>query len=206
MILIGLTGSVGTGKTETSKMFLRNKIPVFESDKQVAFILKMEKVLDSIKKNFPDALDGKQLIKKKLADIVFNDTKKLNTLEDIIYKRLKIIQAKWIRTQVMRRKKIVVFDVPLLFEKDNILKYDAIMVTTCSYSTQRKRVLKRREWSNDRFQLTLKKQLSENIKKKKANILVYTDRGKRVTLLKAMKALKLITYKKRKISVILRVF
>ncbi len=168
MILIGLTGSVGTGKTETSKMFLRRKIPVFESDKQVAKILKVKKVLSIIKKNFPDALNGEKLIKEKLADIVFRDSKKLNILEAIIYKKLKIIQAKWLRIQIMRRRKVVVFDVPLLFEKDNIAKYDVVMLTTCSYSIQRKRVLKRKSWSHKRFQLTYQKQFSEKIKKKKS--------------------------------------
>ena len=206
MILIGLTGSVGTGKTETSKMFLRRKIPVFESDKQVAKILKVKKVLSIIKKNFPDALNGEKLIKEKLADIVFRDSKKLNILEAIIYKKLKTIQAKWLRIQIMRRRKVVVFDVPLLFEKDNIAKYDVVMLTTCSYSIQRKRVLKRKSWSHKRFQLTYQKQFSEKIKKKKANIVVHTDRGKRYTLVKAMKVLELSNCKKREIKKMLRVF
>ena len=105
MILIGLTGSVGTGKTEASKIFLKRNIPVFDSDKEVKLILKKEETKEQIKFFFPAAFKEQNLIKKKLANIVFKDDAKLKILEKIIYKKLQKIQAKWIRLQIMYRKK-----------------------------------------------------------------------------------------------------
>ncbi len=206
MILVGLTGSVGTGKTEVSKIFLRKNIPVFESDRQVGIILQKEKVKKNIKRHFPEAFEKETLVKKNLANIVFRDDKKLKTLENIIYKNLRDMQAKWIRLQITKRKKIAIFDVPLLFEKDNVFKYDFILVTTCSYSIQKVRVLKRKDWDYDRFTLTLKKQIRENIKKKKANMIIHSDRGKRYAFNKVIKFLALVEIKKRSTKEILRYF
>ena len=154
MILIGLTGSVGTGKSEVSKIFMKKKIPVFDSDKQVSSILQKKNVLEKLKKNFPTAFDKQSLIRKNLAHIVFNDEKKLHILEKIIYEKLKDVQSKWIRLLIRKRIKMAVWDVPLLFEKDNLQKYDLILVTTCAYKVQKYRVLKRKDWNNKRFEYT----------------------------------------------------
>ena len=88
MIIIGITGSVGTGKTETSKLFKRNKIPVFDSDHEVSLLYKNPIVLDIIKKKFPTAFNNNTLLKENLARIVFEDKKKLLLLEKVIYKEL----------------------------------------------------------------------------------------------------------------------
>ena len=206
MILIGLTGSVGTGKTEVSKMFVKKNIPIFDSDKQVSLILQRSEIKNKIKKYFPAAFQDRVLIKKTLASIVFKDEVKLKILENIIYEKLKAIQAKWIRLQIMYRKKMVIFDVPLLFEKDNEFKYDLILVTTCSYSIQKLRVLKRKDWNSERFALTLKKQITDSIKKKKADIVIHSDRGKRYTFNKVVNISKFITFKKINGNKILRNF
>ena len=117
MIVIGLTGSVGTGKTQISKYFVKNGIPVFESDKEVRKIQENETTQKEICKLFPNAIIGRKINRKKLAEIVFKDEIKLRSLEKIVYKKLKIIQEKWIKNQTKFRRKLVVFDVPLLFEK-----------------------------------------------------------------------------------------
>ena len=198
MILIGLTGSVGTGKSEVAKIFIEKKIPVFDSDKQVSSILKRKQVLEKLKKNFPTAFEKKSLIRKNLAHIVFNDKHKLKILENIIYEKLKEVQFKWIRLLIRKRTKLAVWDVPLLFEKDNVQKYDFILVTTCSYSVQKYRVLKRKDWNYKRFELTLRQQLSDNYKRKNADMIFFSDRGKRYSYNKVTYMLKkLIINKKR---------
>ena len=181
MIIIGLTGSVGTGKTEVSNYFIRNKISVFDSDKKVRLIHENRIVQQEISRLFPDSLVARKVDRKKLATVVFGDKKKLTLLENIIYVRLKQIQSKWIRTQISARKKIVVFDTPLLFEKDILEKYDIKILLTCSNAVQKNRVLKRSDWSLNRFNLT--KELQMKIKEKKllADEIVFTDRGKRKT-------------------------
>ncbi len=179
MIIIGITGSVGTGKTETSNFFKRNKIPVFDSDYEVGLLYKKHTVLNIIKKQFPTAFKDNILLKENLAQIVFEDKKKLLLLEKIIYKFLNIRRYFWIRRQFRNRKKLVVIDVPLLFEKDNIRKYDKTVVITCSEEIQKKRVLKRKGWNEKRFMLTKRQQLQDEKKKQLADIIIYSDRGKR---------------------------
>lgn len=182
MIVIGLTGSVGTGKTEACKFFIREKLPTFESDKQVKSIHEDATVQKKLFYKFPDAYEKKKLNKRKLSEIVFNDKQKLTTLESIIYEKLKKIQRKWIRKQGAFRKKIVVFDVPLLFEKDALSKYDIKILLTCSTFIQRLRVTRRSNWDLNRYNLTVKNQIEDKIKKKLADYIVYTDRGKKKTL------------------------
>ena len=179
MIIIGITGSVGTGKTETSNFFKRNKIPVFDSDHEVGLLYKKRIVLNIIKKQFPAAFKDNTLLKETLAKIVFADEKKLFLLEKIIYKFLKIRSYLWIRRQFRNRKKLVVLDVPLLFEKDSIKKYDKTVVITCSEKIQKKRVLNRKGWDEKRLMLTKLQQLEDKKKKRLADIVIYSDRGKR---------------------------
>tara|TARA_E500000178_G_scaffold143732_1_gene143325 strand:- start:1637 stop:2263 length:627 start_codon:yes stop_codon:yes gene_type:complete len=181
MIIIGLTGSVGTGKTEVSNYFIRNKISVFDSDKKVRLIHENRIVQQEISRLFPDSLVARKVDRKKLATVVFGDKKKLTLLENIIYVRLKQIQSKWIRTQISARKKIVVFDTPLLFEKDILEKYDIKILLTCSDAVQKNRVLKRANWSLNRFNLTKELQMKTKEKKLLADEIVFTDRGKRKT-------------------------
>ena len=179
MIVIGITGSVGTGKTETSNIFRRRNIPVFDSDYEVSQLYKNHNVLSIIKKNFPSAFKENVLIKEKLTKLVFEDNKKLLRLEKIIYKFLNLKRYSWIRRQFRNRRKIVVFDVPLLFEKDSSNKYDKTVVITCSEKIQKIRVLKRKGWDEKRFIATKLKQLTEKKKKKLADFVIYSDRGKR---------------------------
>ena len=181
MIIIGLTGSVGTGKTEVSNYFIRNKISVFDSDKKVRLIHENTTVQQEISRLFPNSLVDKKVDRKKLAKVVFNDKEKLALLENIIYTRLKQIQSKWIRNKISARKKIVVFDTPLLFEKDKLEKYDIKVLLTCSEAIQKNRVLKRSNWSLNRFNLTKELQMETKEKKLLADEIVSTDRGKRKT-------------------------
>jgi dephospho-CoA kinase len=190
MIIIGLTGSVGAGKTETSKFFKRNNVPVFDSDYQVKRIYKKKKVINKIKTEFPEAFINNILLKEKLAEIVFEDSRKLEVLEKIIYKYLKISRYFWIRKKFRDKKKVVVFDVPLLFEKDSVTKYDKIILVTCSEQIQKLRVLKRKGWDEKRFELTKKQQLEDKKKKKLADIIINTDRGKRYVFNKITNILK----------------
>ena len=179
MIVIGLTGSVGAGKTETSNFFKKNNVPVFDSDYQVKQIYKKKIVIEKIKIAFPNAFINNRLVKEKLAEIAFEDTKRLKVLEKIIYEHLKINRYYWIRKKFREKKKVVVFDVPLLFEKDNTTKYDKIILVTCSEKIQENRVLKRTGWNKKRLMLTKKQQLDDKMKKELADIIINTDRGKR---------------------------
>ena len=106
-----------------------------------------------------------------------------------------------------RKKKLLVFDVPLLFEKDNIKKYDMVVVLSCNETVQRRRVLKRKGWTEDRYEKTLKEQTPDYIKQKLADIVIKSDRGKRYLHKEIIKIIKELKNKKnRKTYEILKEF
>ncbi len=198
MIVVGLTGSVGTGKTELSKYIKKKKIPIFECDNEVKIIYKSKFIFERIKRIFPEAINNNNINRRIVATSAFKDNNKLKKLEGLIYEQLKNIQKKWIRKQIMLRKKIVVFDVPLLFEKDSADKYDTIVLLTCSSFIQKIRVLKRKDWDLERLNLTRNKQMKDSIKISLADEIIYTDRGKRNSFSKLLIILKKIDFFSRR--------
>ena len=186
MIVLGLTGSVGMGKTEVSKYFKKMHVDVFDSDYQVKLLYKKKNIIKDIKFFFPTAYSNNKINKKILADIVFKEEKKLKLLEGLIHKNLKKNQQQWVRKKIREKSKVIVFDVPLLYEKDNVKKYDFIIVVSCNKEIQKTRVLKRKDWNINRLNYTLKKQLDNDIKKNMADIIIKTDRGKKHTYNKVL--------------------
>ena len=207
MIILGVTGSVGMGKTEAGKYFIKNNIDVFDCDKEIATFYNKKDTIIEIKKIFPSTIYNNKVDKNALANIVFNDKKKLNFLEELLYKKLKAKQSFWLRKKIREKKKLLVFDVPLLFEKDNIKKYDIVVVLSCNKALQRRRVLKRQGWNEERYEKTLKEQIPDYIKQTLADIIIKSDRGKRYLYQEIIKIIKEVKNKKnRKINEILKEF
>lgn len=207
MIVIGVTGSVGMGKTEAAKRFLRNNIDVFECDKEIASFYNKKKTISEIKKTFPSSVFKDKVDKTALAKIVFGDKKKLKFLESLFQNKLRKTQAFWLRKKIREKKKILVFDVPLLFEKDNLRKYDIIIVLSCDIEIQRRRVLKRKGWTRDRLKKTLKEQMPDREKTTLGDIIIKTDRGKRDLNKNIIKIIKKArTRRNRRINDILKEF
>ena len=207
MIILGVTGSVGMGKTEAGNCFIRNNIDVFDSDKEIADFYNKKNTIIEIKKNFPSTVYNNKVDKNALASIVFNDKIKLNFLEGLLHKKLQAKQSFWLRKKIREKKNLLVFDVPLLFEKDNIKKYDMVVVLSCNKALQRKRILKRQGWNEERYDKTLKQQIPDHIKQKMADIIIKSDRGKRYLYKEIIKIIKEVKNKKnRKIYEILKEF
>jgi len=207
MIILGVTGSIGMGKTETGKCFIRNNIDVFDCDKKIATFYNKKDTIIEIKKKFPRTIFINKVDKNALANIVFNDKNKLKFLEGLLHKKLKAEQSFWLRKKIREKKNILVFDVPLLFEKDNIKKYDIVVVLSCNKALQKRRVLKRQGWNEDRYEKTLKEQIPDYIKQTLADIVIKSDRGKRYLQKEIVKIIKKVKNKKnRKIHEILKEF
>ena len=207
MIVLAITGSVGMGKSEASKYFIKNKIEVFDCDKKIASLYNRKETIKEIKNFFPSIIIKENIDKIGLAKIVFNDKQKLYLLESLLHKKLKKEQSFWLRKKIREKKKIVVFDVPLLFEKDNLKKYDMSIVVSCSKEIQKRRVLKRIGWNEDRLNKTLKQQMSDQKKQKLADVIIKTDRGKRNLSNNILTIINLIKNKKvRKVNDILKEF
>jgi dephospho-CoA kinase len=198
MIIIGLTGSVGMGKSETCKYFRKKNIDVFDCDKQVSFLYEKKEIKKQIKQFFPSTFKKNKINKIELAQIVFNNKEKLKKLEKILHVNLSLKQKFWVRKKIGEKKKIVVFDVPLLFEKDNIKKYDFTIVVSCKKSIQKARVLKREGWNMARLEKTINVQMSDKIKNKLADKVIRTDRGKRYLLQELLYIINNIKIKKKR--------
>ena len=199
MIILGITGSVGMGKTEAGKCFIKNNIDVFDCDKEIAAFYNKKDTIIEIKKKFPSTILNNKVDKNALANIVFSDKSKLKLLEGLLYKKLKAEQSFWLRKKIREKKKLLVFDVPLLFEKDNIKKYDLVLVLSCKKALQKIRVLKRHGWNEDRYIKTLKEQIPDNIKQTLADIIIKSDRGKRHLYEEITKIIKNVKNKKKEI-------
>ena len=207
MIILGITGSIGMGKTEAGKYFIKNNVDVFDCDKEIATFYNKKDTITEIKKNFPSTVYNNKVNKNALANIVFSDKNKLSLLEGLLHKKLQAEQSFWLRKKIREKKNLLVFDVPLLFEKDNIKKYDIVMVISCNQALQRKRVLKRQGWNEERYEKTLKEQTPDYIKQTLADIIIKSDRGKRYLRQKIIKIIKEVRNKKnRKIYEILKEF
>ena len=109
MIILGVTGSVGMGKTEAGKYFIKNNIDVFDCDKEIATFYNKKDTIIEIKKNFPSTIFNNKVDKNALANIVFNDKKKLKFLEELLHKKLKAEQSFWLRKKIREKKKFISF-------------------------------------------------------------------------------------------------
>ena len=186
---------------------MRNNIDVFDCDKEIATFYNKKATIIEIKKNFPSTIVDNKVDKNILAKIVFNDKNKLKFLEALLYRKLKKEQSFWIRQKIREKKNLLVFDVPLLFEKDNIKKYDIVIVLSCNKNLQRRRVLKRQGWNEDRYEKTLKEQIPDYSKQRLADIIIKSDRGKRNLHEEIIKIIKEVKNKKnRKTHEILKEF
>lgn len=198
MIILGITGSVGMGKTEASKYFLKNNVDVFDCDKVIASFYNKEETITEIRKHFPDSIYKNKIDKKSLANIVFNDKTKLRFLEKLLYKKLKVAQSFWVRKKIREKKRLLVFDVPLLLERDNLKKYDFVILLSCNQEIQKRRVLKRKDWNKERLEKTLKEQIPDYKKKTMVDMIIKTDRGKRYLYQEIMRTIKEVNSKKKR--------
>ena len=182
MIIIGITGSIGMGKSTIASMLKFFGIPIHDSDLVVKGLIETNAlVLKKIKKNWPEVIDitdSKEVINKgKLSEIIFNDIKCKENLEKIIHplvnKKRKIFLKKY-----ESKKDIVGMDVPLLYETglNKICNY--IFLALTSEANQAKRVLKRKNMTKEKFILIKENQWSDEMKKEQKPYIINTTYGK----------------------------
>ena len=175
MILIGLTGIIGSGKTFALNFFKSKKITVFSADDEVKKILESKVVKDKIYKKFPKTFSKKKINKKKLALIVFSDRKKLRSLEKVIHPLVK--KKKNIFLNRNKNKEIIIMEIPIIFEKKNKKNYDYIILMDVNKKIQRQRIIKRKNMTPQLFENILSNQIS-NKKRKDADFVINNNDSK----------------------------
>ena len=186
--IIGITGSIGMGKSTISYMLTKLGIPVFDSDKQVSKVLENNSnIIKKIGLKWPHAViinnRQKKVNKKVLGDIVFSNLSDKIFLENLIHPI--VHQDRDLFIQENNRNSLIALDVPLLFETKLHKICDFIFLANAKSDIQMSRVLKRKNMTHEKFDLIKKNQLSnEERKKLSSNIFVIsTNYGKLVSFI-----------------------
>jgi len=177
-LLIGLTGSIGMGKTETAKMFARLDIPVYDADAAVHRLYeKGGAAVPEIAKIYPESIKDGRVDRDRLAKRVTGDKEALRTLEAIVHPLVAREQQAFLTRAQDAGAEMVVLDIPLLFEAGGHARVDAIVVVSAPEHIQRERVLARPGMTVEKLDHILDRQMSDEEKRAKAHFIVETDRG-----------------------------
>ena len=181
MYKIGITGSIGTGKTTIANIFALFNIPIFDADREIKEILKKKEIKQKLRKIWPLIIKKDHIDKNKLKEIIFSNNFEKKKLEKLLYPYLEIELKKF--ETINYKKNILVYDVPLIYETKTEKRYDKILLAHCNKKAQKERVLTRDKISDSLFKKILASQLSFEDKIKFKPKVIYTN-NKLFTLIK----------------------
>jgi dephospho-CoA kinase len=178
MIILGLTGSIGMGKTTTAGLFKKFGIPVHDSDATVhAMMARGGEAAETVAALFPNVLKEGVIDRSALGSVVFNDRAALDTLESVLHPLVRKHERQFLANAARRHEAAVLLDIPLLFETGGEQRCDAVTVATAPAFIQRQRALRRPGMTLDRFATILARQIPDADKCFNADFLVPTGLG-----------------------------
>ena len=176
MLILGLTGSIGMGKSTTAKLFAEAGVPVYDADAAVHQLYEGE-AGPAIEAAFPGTTSGGKVDRAKLSARVVHDPAAMRQLEAIVHPMLSASRQKFFDDAEAAGAPVAVVDVPLLFETGGEKRVDAVVVVTTSPELQRERVLARGTMDEEKFNSILARQMPDAEKRKRADFLVDTSHG-----------------------------
>lgn len=177
-LLIGLTGSIGMGKSETAKMFAKLGIPVNDSDANVHALYEPGgAAVPGIAKAFPGTVMDGRVDRALLSEALAADPSGFKKLEAIVHPLVAKTQADFLAKAEANGADMVVLDVPLLFETGGHTRMDAVVVVSAPSHIQRARVLERPGMTAEKLDQILSRQMPDEEKRAKAHFVVATDKG-----------------------------
>ena len=176
MRIIGLTGSIGMGKTTTAGFFRAAGIPVHDAD-AVVHRLYDGPAAGAVEAAFPGTAPDGVVDRDRLAEAVFGDSQALKRLEAIVHPLVRQDEQAFLKAATKAGAPISVVEIPLLFETGAENRCDAVVVVTARPEFQRQRVLARPGMSEERLDAVLARQMPDAEKRKRAHFLVFTDDG-----------------------------
>jgi dephospho-CoA kinase len=183
MLVLGLTGSIGMGKTTAAKMLRRMGLPLHDADRAVHRLLaKGGTAVAAVEAAFPGVVVEGAVDRKRLGAQVFEDREALKRLEGILHPAVRRTTRSFLDRQARAGRSLVVLDIPLLFETGGEALCDAVVVVTAPPFVQRDRVMGRRGMTPARFQTILAKQMPDRDKRRRADFVVNTGLSKAATL------------------------
>ena len=176
MQVLGLTGSIGTGKSTTAAMFHDLGIPVHDADATVHDLYRTDAVAP-VAARFPEAVRDGVVDRKALSSTLAKFPDRFRELEAIIHPLVRAREAAFLDAERQNGSFLVVLDIPLLFETGSEARVDKVVVVTCDPQTQRQRVLARPGMTEEKLQLILSRQIPDAEKRRRADFVIDTGRG-----------------------------
>jgi dephospho-CoA kinase len=176
MIILGLTGSIGMGKSTTAKLFAEAGVPVYDADATVHTLYEGEAAA-SIEAAFPGTTAGGKVDRNKLSARVVHDPAAIKRLEGIVHPMLGASRQRFLHDAEQSGAPVAVVDVPLLFETGGEKRVDAVVVVTTTPEIQRARILARDNMTAEKLDAILARQLPDAEKRRRADFVVDTSHG-----------------------------
>jgi len=183
MIILGLTGSIGMGKSETARMFRRLGVPVYDADAAVhALYARGGAAVPLIAAAFPAAVTEGAVDRAALSRAVVGNEAAMRQIERLVHPLVNRSRTRFLKQARARRAPLVVLDIPLLFETGGQRRVDRVVVVSAPAGVQRARVLLRPGMTAEKFAGILGRQVPDHVKRARADFVVPTGLGKRRAL------------------------
>ena len=176
MKILGLTGSIGMGKSTTAKLFAEAGVPVYDADATVHTVYQGEAV-QAIEAAFPGTTADGKVDRARLSAKVVHDPAAIQRLEQIVHPMLRSYHQKFLQDAEQAGVPVVVMDVPLLFETGGEKRVDAVVVVTTAPEVQRERILARGTMTAETLDAILARQTPDAEKRRRADFVVDTSDG-----------------------------
>ena len=175
-LMLGLTGSIGMGKSTVAKMFADEGVPVFDADAAVHRLQGPDGALvDEIEAQFPGTTGPAGVDRTTLAERVLGEPARLRQLEALIHPAVAEERRAFIAAHA--EAPVILLDIPLLFEAGGVTQVDKVAVVSAAPDVQRERVLARPGMTADKFEKILARQLPDAEKRARADFVIATDVG-----------------------------
>jgi dephospho-CoA kinase len=176
MLILGLTGSIGMGKSTTAKLFAEAGVPIYDADAAVHQLYEGE-AAPAIEAAFPGTTANGKVDRAKLSARVVGDAAAMKQLEQIVHPMLGASRQKFFADAEAAKAPVVLLDIPLLYETGGEKRVDAVVVVTTSPELQRERVLARGTMDAQKLDAIIAKQMPDAEKRKRADFVVDTSDG-----------------------------
>ena len=175
-VFLGLTGSIGMGKSTTAAMFRDSGVPVHDADAVVHDLYRQEAV-GAIEAAFPGTTGANGVDRERLARAVLGKPEKLKELEAIVHPMVARREQAFRQRVAEEGEPLAILDIPLLFETGGEGRVDGVIVVTAPAEVQRERVLARPGMTAEKFEAILTRQVPDDQKRAKADFIIDTSRG-----------------------------
>ena len=174
MLKIGLTGGIGSGKTTIVNYFKEMGVPVYIADDEARKLMQSKFIIEEIKKTFGDSLFENDILNRaKLAEIVFNDSSKLDQLNAIVHPAVKKDFKAWLETN--KNYAYVIYEAAILFESGRYKDCDIVITVTAPEETRIERVIKRDKTNREQVLDRMKMQWKDEERISKSNFIILND-------------------------------